>query len=76
MSNNLSAIPSVAFAEVSDKLLTITRIWIEGVIIGWIGFFCSDVSFMVWNTLFADYSFFIGTYGLISDPYGGLASYN
>jgi len=37
-------------------------------------FFCSDGSSIVWNTLFADYSFFcIGTYGLISDPCGGPA---
>jgi hypothetical protein len=36
--------------------------------------FCSDVLFMVWNTLFADYSFFVfGTYGLIIAPDGGPA---
>lgn len=41
----------------------------------WIGWcFGSDVSFVVWNTLFAEYSFlFIGTYGLTSDLYVGPA---
>ena len=55
----ISAISSLAFAEVSDKMPTITRIWIEGLIIWWVGFFCSDVLFMVWNTLFADHCFLL-----------------
>ncbi|HJX31545.1 MAG TPA: hypothetical protein VJ624_06805 [Thermodesulfobacteriota bacterium] len=74
MSNNLSAISFLAFAETSDKMSTITRIWIEGLIIGWVGFFAAMFRFgsgilYSLTTVF----FCIGTYGLISDPYVGPA---
>ena len=74
LSNNLSAIPSLAFAEVSDKMPTNTRIWIKSLIMNWVGFFA--VMFRLWSRIL--YSlitvfFCIGTYGLISDPYVGPA---
>jgi hypothetical protein len=74
LSNNLSAIPSLAFTEVSDKMPTITRIGIEDLIIVWIGFFAA--MFRLWSGILDSLIivfFCVGIYGLISDPDGSPA---
>ena len=66
--------PASAFAEVSDKMPSITRIWIEGAIVGVIGFFLAR--YRIWaGLIFGLVTFFfcIGTYDLTSDPYVGPA---
>jgi hypothetical protein len=67
-------ITSLAFAEVSDKMPSISRIWVEGMIIGFVGFFLAR--FRIWTgAIFFIFTLFfcIGTYGLISDPFVGKA---
>jgi hypothetical protein len=66
--------PASAFAEVSDKMPSITRIWVQGAIVGGIGFLLA--CYRIWAGLIfglVTVFFCIGTYDLISDPYVGPA---
>jgi hypothetical protein len=66
--------PTWAFAEVSDKMPSVARIWIQGGIVGAVGFFIAR--YRLWAGLvfgLVTIFFCIGTYGLISDPFVGPA---
>ena len=68
----LILISTLAFAEVSDKMPPISRIWIEGLVIGCVGFFLAR--YRIWTgAIFSILILFfcIGTYGLVSDPFVG-----
>ena len=70
----LILIPSLAFAEVSDKMPSISKILFEGMIVGCVGFLLGR--FRIWTgAIFFIFTLFfcIGTYGLISDPFVGKA---
>jgi hypothetical protein len=66
--------PAPAFAEVSDKMPSITRIWVQGAIVGGIGFLLAR--YRIWaGLIFGLVTLFFcsSTYGLITDPYVGPA---
>jgi len=66
--------PASVLAEVSDKMPSITRIWVQGAIVGGIGLVLAY--YRMWAGLIfgiVTAFFCIGTYDLISDPYVGPA---
>lgn len=67
-------LPSSAFAEVSDKVPSIARLWIQGLIVGIAGFFAAR--YRIWvGLVICLISFFIcvATYEVLSDPFVGPA---
>lgn len=67
-------LPACAFAEVSDKMPSITRLWGEGFIVALFGYL--SARYRIWTgILFGLFSLFFcfGTYSLLSDPYVGPA---
>lgn len=67
-------LPEIAFAEVSDKVPSIFGLWVEGVGVGFLGFFSAKCR--IWaGTLVGLVSIIlcISHYDLISDPFVGPA---
>ena len=68
----LILIPELAFAEVSDKVPSITRLWLVGVIFGSLGYF--SARYRIWAGIIIGLIaifFCVAHYGVISDPFVG-----
>ena len=65
-------LPEISFAEVSDKVPSITRLWFLGSIPGISGFF--SARYRIWAGIIIgliSFLFCISHYGVISDPFVG-----